>query len=98
MTDICRVTQGLAQIQINHLSVAYIPYDLTAALRKTIKMFASECKARGITLTLNLDDSLSRLGNPRRIKADPTRMGQIMINLVRFLSASAPAPIQCYCY
>lgn len=55
-------------------------------------MFASECRTKEIELSLFLGASLDRLGTPPRIKADPTRLGQIIINLlanaIRFTAPS----------
>lgn len=62
-----------------------MPFDLSATLRTTMRIFASECRTKGIDLNLILGESLAALGLPMRLEADPTRLGQIFINLVRAL-------------
>lgn len=47
-----------------------------------MKMFASEARAKDVELVCVLGDSVAQLGTPMRIEADPTRLGQILINLV----------------
>ncbi|KAI5476809.1 histidine kinase [Pseudohyphozyma bogoriensis] len=83
---------GLAQIQLRRYSITPVPFDLLVALRNTCRMFKSECKVKGIDLQLVLGSSLERLGPRARVHADPTRLAQILINLlsnaIRFTAKS----------
>ncbi|KDE05537.1 hypothetical protein MVLG_04128 [Microbotryum lychnidis-dioicae p1A1 Lamole] len=84
---------GLAQIQLSKYTIASIEFDLIASLRNICRMWKSECKAKGIKLELSLGNSLKRLGPHARVLADPTRLSQVLVNLlsnaVRFTAKSA---------
>ncbi|SCV70571.1 BQ2448_3333 [Microbotryum intermedium] len=73
---------GLAQIQLSKYTIASIEFDLVASLRNICRMWKSECKAKGIKLELSLGSSLKRLGPHARVLADPTRLSQVLVNLL----------------
>ena len=49
-------------------------------------MFEFEALSKGVQLEVVLGTSLARLGHTMSILADPVRLSQIIINLVRFAS------------
>lgn len=55
-------------------------------------MFRNDCRSKGIDLTLSIGSSLERLGPHARVFADPTRLAQILTNLlsnaIRFTAKS----------
>lgn len=70
--------QGLGQLQLNHLSIAFVELEVQVFLNKIMRMFRPECEAKRIDLRLVMGSNL-----PKRLNADPTRLSQILVNLVR---------------
>ncbi|KAM0749615.1 hypothetical protein T439DRAFT_326495 [Meredithblackwellia eburnea MCA 4105] len=83
---------GLAQISLRRYNITPVSFELLASLRSTIRMFKNECKSKAIELNLELGCSLDRLGPHARVLADPTRLTQVLINLlsnaIRFTARS----------
>ncbi|KPV77318.1 uncharacterized protein RHOBADRAFT_51196 [Rhodotorula graminis WP1] len=83
---------GLAQIQLSKYSITPVVFDLTTSLRNICRMFKTECRAKSIELQLVVGSSLARLGPRAKVFADPTRLTQVLVNLlsnaIRFTAKS----------
>lgn len=73
---------GLAQIQLNQLTVNPRPADLRAMMKSINRMFNAPCKAAEVDLKVELGRTTSLLGHAMMIKADSSRMQQVLVNLV----------------
>lgn len=67
----------LSKIEANKLDIECIPVDLNAALDDAISIFANQAHAKGLAFEEIRDSSL-----PKLARTDPTRLRQILINLV----------------
>ncbi|GAA5852003.1 hypothetical protein JCM9279_007055 [Rhodotorula babjevae] len=83
---------GLAQIQLSKYSITPVVFNLAQSLRNICRMFKTECRAKSIELQLVVGSSLARLGPCAKVFADPTRLTQILVNLlsnaIRFTAKS----------
>jgi signal transduction histidine kinase len=68
LLDVSRIESGRVTLQI-------VPIDLTKAISETIEIFEPQAKAKGLSLT-------STLTEPVQVKADDTKLREILNNLV----------------
>ncbi|KAM0747726.1 hypothetical protein T439DRAFT_328383 [Meredithblackwellia eburnea MCA 4105] len=73
---------GLAQIGANRYSITPIPFSLISSIRGTLRMFTTECRAKGIELELDVGPRLASLEGTNSVLADPVRLSQIVTNLI----------------
>ncbi|MCW3835789.1 PAS domain S-box protein [Sphingomonas canadensis] len=66
-----------SKIEAGQMSVADETVDLTHAIRRSVRLFESAARQKGIALDLELDASL-----PRWVRSDGLRLRQIVTNLV----------------
>jgi two-component system, sensor histidine kinase and response regulator len=66
-----------SKIEARKLSLENIEFDLTESLEDTIKSFALRAHQKGLELACHL-----QAGIPERLLGDPTRLRQIIVNLV----------------
>ena len=67
----------LSKIEAEQMTIEHLNFDPSALVRDAARLLESRARERGISLELELED-----GMPRRIASDPTRLRQILINLV----------------
>ena len=67
----------LAKVESGKLEIEAIEFSFADLLQEVIHLFSEKVKAKGIHLRLNLLRPL-----PKRICSDPTRLRQILINLI----------------
>jgi PAS domain S-box-containing protein len=67
----------ISKIEANQVHIENIWFDLTEELNKTIKLLDIKAKEKGNILSLKIMP-----GVPKKIKGDPLRVGQIIINLL----------------
>ncbi|ORY77616.1 hypothetical protein BCR35DRAFT_305378 [Leucosporidium creatinivorum] len=83
---------GLAQIQLGTYSITPVQFDLSHTLRTIMRMFSTECRAKGIDLSLAFGPNLETINGAVSLMADPVRLSQIIINLltnaIRFTASS----------
>lgn len=68
---------GLGQLGLDAFHVSPTRIDLEQEIRKKLRIFDTETRARHIELNLVLDKSLDRL-QIRYVSLDPVRLGQIL--------------------
>ncbi len=66
-----------SKIESGHLELEIIPFDLAACVEETVELFAPVAATRGIELAYRIDPNL-----PAWIECDPTRLRQILANLI----------------
>ena len=66
-----------SKIESGHLELETIPFDLTALVEETLDLFAPVASSRGLDLAYRVDPAV-----PAWIETDPTRLRQILANLV----------------
>jgi PAS domain S-box-containing protein len=66
-----------SKIESGHLELELIPFDLSACVEETADLFAPVAANRGIDLAYRIDPNL-----PAWIEGDPTRLRQILANLI----------------
>ncbi len=66
-----------SKVESGQMSVESIPFDLAEAARQVVAVFTPAAQAKGLELDCSIDDGLA----PRYL-GDPTRIRQIMFNLV----------------
>ena len=66
-----------SKIESGHLELELIPFDLAACVEETADLFAPVAASRGIDLAYRVDPNL-----PAWIEGDPTRLRQILANLI----------------
>ncbi len=66
-----------SKIESGHLELEIIPFDLAACVEETVELFAPVAATRGIDLAYRIDPTL-----PAWIESDPTRLRQILANLI----------------
>jgi len=67
----------LSKIEAGKLSLENIDFDLPALVRDAAGLFRAQANAKNISFTCELDAEL-----PQFCKGDPTRVGQVLINLM----------------
>ena len=67
----------ISKIEANQVHIENIWFDLAEELNKTIKLLDIKAKEKGNNLSLRIMP-----GVPKKIKGDPLRVGQIIINLL----------------
>jgi len=67
----------LSKIEAGKLSLESIDFDLPALVRDAAGVFRAQANAKNISFTCELDAEL-----PQFCKGDPTRLGQVLINLM----------------
>ncbi len=77
LLDIINDILDFSKVESGQMSVESIPFDLAEAARQVIAMFTPAAQAKGLALDCIIDDGLA----PRYL-GDPTRIRQIMFNLV----------------
>ncbi len=75
-----------SKIESGHLELETIPFDLTALVEETLDLFAPVASTRGLDLAYRVDPTL-----PAWIETDPTRLRQILANLVNNAVKFTPA-------
>ena len=66
-----------SKIESGRLELEFIPFDLVSLVEETLDLFAPLATSRGLDLAYRIDPSL-----PTWIEADPTRLRQILANLI----------------
>ncbi len=66
-----------SKIESGHLELEIIPFELSALAEETLELFAPLAASRGLDLAYRIDPAI-----PAWIEADPTRLRQILANLV----------------
>ncbi len=77
LLDIINDILDFSKVESGQMSVESIPFDLAEAARQVIAVFTPAAQAKGLELDCIIDDGLA----PRYL-GDPTRIRQIMFNLV----------------
>jgi signal transduction histidine kinase/CheY-like chemotaxis protein len=67
----------LSKIQAGRLEIEFIDFNLMSLIHDAVGLISPAAEAKGLTVALEIDADL-----PNTIKADPTRIRQILINLV----------------
>ena len=67
----------LSKIEAGKLSLESVDFDLPALVREAAGVFREQADAKNISFTCEMDADL-----PRFCKGDPTRLGQVLINLM----------------
>ena len=75
-----------SKIESGHLELETIPFDLVSCVEETVELFAPVAAGRGIDLAYRIDPTL-----PAWIESDPTRLRQIMANLINNAVKFTPA-------
>ncbi len=60
------------------LQIYNVPTDVRAEAQKVISIFQNEARMKRISLSLNIGESIRRLGI-YHIKTDPVRLGQVYV-------------------
>ena len=77
LLDIINDILDFSKVESGQMSVESIPFDLADAARQVIAVFTPAAQSKGLELDCIIDDGLA----PRYL-GDPTRIRQIMFNLV----------------
>src|SRR6185503_19223542 len=67
----------LSKIEARTLSLETIDFDLEYLIASVFRILRHRAQSKGLTLTLQMPDDM-----PRTFKGDPTRIRQILMNLV----------------
>ncbi len=67
----------LSKIEAGKLDIEIIQFDLREVINDLVTLHALKAEQKGVILRSDIDERL-----PERVKGDPTRMRQILINLV----------------
>ena len=67
----------LSKIEAGKLDIEIIQFDLREVINDLVTLHALKAEQKGVILRSEIDDAL-----PLRVKGDPTRMRQILINLI----------------
>jgi len=67
----------LSKIDAQRLDLEDIPFDLRAVIERERATFAYQASAKALYLVASVDEAL-----PRALRGDPTRLGQVLANLV----------------
>ncbi|HTN75286.1 MAG TPA: ATP-binding protein, partial [Pirellulaceae bacterium] len=77
LLDIINDVLDLSKIEANKLTLDLIPCQASHILAEVIALMSVRAEAKGLTLTTRSDDRL-----PTAVISDPTRLRQILINLI----------------
>lgn len=66
-----------SKLESGKLSIAPVDFHLLSFIRDTVQLFAPKIVSKGLTLKIDLDDSL-----PQGVYADSLRIGQVLSNLL----------------
>ncbi|KAL8292793.1 hypothetical protein RQP46_001405 [Phenoliferia psychrophenolica] len=80
---------NVSKLNMGLLTVNRTPFDLTVKLQEVVTMFEAECHAKGIGLHLVIDDAIQQL-NANIVIADPSRVAQVVVNLLLNSSKFTP--------
>jgi PAS domain S-box-containing protein len=75
-----------SKIESGRLELELIPFELAACVEETIDLFAPVAAGRGIDLAYRIDPAL-----PAWIQSDPTRLRQVLANLINNAIKFTPA-------
>ncbi len=67
----------LSKIESNKMALESIPFDIEKTIASVMTMFDQQAKMKGLDLRMQIDRSI-----PRFVMGDPTRLHQILANLV----------------
>jgi len=67
----------MSKIEADQLKLEHIPFNIHEAIRNAVELSRPQALQKGITLQLQLDDSV-----PKVLVGDQTRLQQIMFNLI----------------
>lgn len=67
----------LSKVESGHLEMECIDVSLDQLLHEVMSLFREQAKSKGIYLHMKVDSSV-----PTKIKTDPTRLRQVIVNLV----------------
>ena len=67
----------LSKIESNKMALESIPFDIEKTIESVIAMFDQQAKMKGLNLHMHMDKNI-----PRYIMGDPTRLHQVLSNLV----------------
>ncbi|MEM9406120.1 MAG: two-component regulator propeller domain-containing protein [Acidobacteriota bacterium] len=77
LLDILNDVLDFSKIEAGKLAIERVRFDLRETLLDVAELFQGPAQEKGLTLECNLDDDL-----PRFVIGDPTRLRQILLNLV----------------
>lgn len=80
-----RDVRDLLEAQTGRLEVAVIPFDLETMLQSEVGRFVGTAEAAGVELALEIDPDV-----PRRIVGDPSRLRQVIGDLVAYALEHTP--------
>jgi PAS domain S-box-containing protein len=66
----------LSKIEAGRLVIEHVPTDLTRILDEVVELVAPQAEAKGIAFAVRIEP-----GCPERLRSDPTRLRQIVLNL-----------------
>jgi len=67
----------LSKIEAGEMTLEVTPFDLPALIYSTARLLGVRAFERGLELVCNVDDPV-----PRRVRGDPGRLRQVLINLI----------------
>lgn len=67
----------LSKIEANKLELEEVDVDLDSLIQNTLTLFSAQAAEKGLSLAAHISPSA-----PRRVVGDPTRLGQILTNLI----------------
>ncbi|MCB1342176.1 MAG: response regulator [Pseudooceanicola sp.] len=67
----------LSKLDAGKMAINPVDFDLHACLRSVVAMFRTQSESKGLGLNLDIAE-----GVPARVKADDTRLRQILVNLI----------------
>lgn len=67
----------LAKVESGRMTLEELEFEVAGALESSAEMLSEQAKAKGLTLRVEIG-----AGTPRRVKGDPDRLRQVLINLV----------------
>ncbi|WP_298288885.1 PAS domain-containing hybrid sensor histidine kinase/response regulator [uncultured Lutibacter sp.] len=67
----------LSKLESNKLTIEEIPFNLHNKVKEVVKLMKIKADEKGINLNLIIEN-----GTPTQVKSDPTKIGQILLNLI----------------
>ncbi|MBC7372177.1 MAG: response regulator [Bdellovibrionaceae bacterium] len=67
----------LSKVEAGRLAIEHVEFSLYNAVEEIISLFSETAKSKGVKLTCKIDAD-----TPRKVKSDPTRVRQILVNLI----------------